>query len=289
MKIQAISANSFKGLFTDKSKENGGNWKMEYSPYSWESNNTSKMAPKERFTTFDSILPDNEEIFEKNIYSNRESSKDILGTESYYKTSDGIMRRTITEVPAMNREDSLKVLNDKLGVFLEHKKYTRGILSNYFDRSQETFNEASKTYDKWAAEHGLSVWNRSRSKTDLVTLMNKEKAIMVQKAGETYDKAGQFIKLIDSIDAVKSTIDSNTKEINKIAELRKSGLLVDISRRDIPNPDAALEPILNNTKNAIEKFISLPNRLLSVKELINIAKLNHLDLKTCISLIMAYK
>ena len=49
MKIQAINTNTnFKGLFTDKSAQNNGNWRMEYQPYSWESNNTGKMANKER-------------------------------------------------------------------------------------------------------------------------------------------------------------------------------------------------------------------------------------------------
>ena len=51
-----------------------------------------------------------------------ETSGDILGTTSYYKTYDGRMRRTIDEMPAMNREDSLKVLDKKLGKFLEQKQ-----------------------------------------------------------------------------------------------------------------------------------------------------------------------
>ena len=163
------------------------------------------------------------------------------------------------------------------------------VLSNSFAPSQEAFNGASKNYDKWAAEHALSFWDRSRDRKDLAVLMNQEKAIMVQKACETYDKANKFVKLVDSIDAIKDMIESNTKEINKIAELRKSGLLVDISRRDIANPDAALKPILNNAKDAIGKFICLPNRLESVKALIEMAKLNNLELDTCIRLLMARK
>ena len=39
MKINAINNTNFKGLFTNKSSQNGGNWKMEYSPYAWESRN----------------------------------------------------------------------------------------------------------------------------------------------------------------------------------------------------------------------------------------------------------
>ena len=39
MKINAINNTNFRGLFTDKSSQNGSNWKMEYSPYAWESPN----------------------------------------------------------------------------------------------------------------------------------------------------------------------------------------------------------------------------------------------------------
>ena len=92
MKIQAINTNTnFKGLFTDKSAQNNGNWRMEYQPYSWESNNTGKMANKERIDIYANMLPDNEEIYTKNKGYYAETSGDILGTTSYYKTYDGRM------------------------------------------------------------------------------------------------------------------------------------------------------------------------------------------------------
>ena len=72
MRIQAINTNTnFKGLFTNKSNENGGNWKMEYQPYSWEKNadgDIGYMANKERVDVYASRLPDNEEIFTRETY-----------------------------------------------------------------------------------------------------------------------------------------------------------------------------------------------------------------------------
>lgn len=40
------------------------------------------------------------------------------------------MRRTIDEMPSLNREDSLKVLDKKLGKFLEQKQELRKELEN---------------------------------------------------------------------------------------------------------------------------------------------------------------
>ena len=131
MKIQSIHANTnFKGLFTDKSKENSGNWKMEYQPYSWEKNHNyaiSRMANKQSFDIYDSKLPDNEEIYLRNTTYRAETSKDILGTESYFVNYDGTMRRTIDEKPAMNREKSLEVLYKKYNAFLEMKNEKKGL------------------------------------------------------------------------------------------------------------------------------------------------------------------
>ena len=123
MKINAISNTNFKGLFTDKSAQNGGNWKMEYSPYAWEAKYfkiDSKMANQENIDIFGTCLPDNEKIYTNE--NGKKSAKDILGTEFYYEYENGKVRKTITEVPAMNRENSLKVYNKKLDKFLKMKK-----------------------------------------------------------------------------------------------------------------------------------------------------------------------
>ena len=64
MKIQAINNNTFKGLFTDKSKQNNNEWLMEYRPYSWELDKYTarpKMELKEHVDIKANKLPDNEE------------------------------------------------------------------------------------------------------------------------------------------------------------------------------------------------------------------------------------
>ena len=148
MKIQAINNTNFKGLFTDASGINGGNWRMEYSPYSWESNNTGKMANQTDIDVYAKNLPDNDKIYTYDLSTRRKSARDILGTEFYFENADGKMRRTITEVPEMNREDSLRVLDKKLGIFLEDKQKLRAELEGTVAPKSKAFFEESSGYDK---------------------------------------------------------------------------------------------------------------------------------------------
>ena len=62
MKVNVINNTNFKGLFIDKTKENNGNWRMEYRPYSWEMKNDGEyiMAPQTEWDLFSDKLPDNE-------------------------------------------------------------------------------------------------------------------------------------------------------------------------------------------------------------------------------------
>ena len=151
MKINAISNTNFRGLFTDKSAQNGGNWKMEYSPYAWESKQgwviDSKMANQSDIDVFGTCLPDNEKIYtEKN---GRKSAKDILGTEFYYEYQDGKVRKTITEVPAMNREESLRVYNGKLQKFLGMKEEkAESIKKTVSDSVKKLENEPADFYER---------------------------------------------------------------------------------------------------------------------------------------------
>ena len=68
MKIQAIKYKyKFQRSFykTNQHKITAiGVWNNQ--PYSWESNNTGKMANKERIDIYANMLPDNEEIYTKN-------------------------------------------------------------------------------------------------------------------------------------------------------------------------------------------------------------------------------
>ena len=274
MKIQAINTNTnFKGLFTDKSAQNNGNWRMEYQPYSWESNNTGKMANKERIDIYANMLPDNEEIYTKNKGYYAETSGDILGTTSYYKTYDGRMRRTIDEMPAMNREDSLKVLDKKLGKFLEQKQELRKELEANFDRQTLAIRSSSDNYNIASYELDNTFW----TKKNINNNMDNAARELKNNADIMYQNSQNYIKLMGSIDAVRQTKENGQKEIKQIEELRKSGKLIDISRRDIPNPNEALKQALADIRAAAGKFLCLPHKLMSMDEILKIVNPRNLS------------
>lgn len=272
MKIQAINTN-FKGLFTDKSAQNNGNWRMEYQPYSWESNNTGKMANKERIDIYANMLPDNEEIYTKNKGYYAETSGDILGTTSYYKTYDGRMRRTIDEMPSMNREDSLKVLDKKLGKFLEQKQELRKELEANFDRQTLAIRSSSDNYNIASYELDNTFWTKKNIKNNMDNAARELK----NNADIMYQNSQNYIKLMGSIDAVRQTKENGQKEIKQLEELRKSGKLIDISRRDIPNPNEALKQALADIRAAAGKFLCLPHKLMSMEEVLKIVNPRNLS------------
>ena len=274
MKIQAINTNTnFKGLFTDKSAQNNGNWRMEYQPYSWESNNTGKMANKERIDIYANMLPDNEEIYTQNKGYYAETSGDILGTTSYYKTYDGRMRRTIDEMPSMNREDSLKVLDKKLGKFLEQKQELRKELEANFDRQTLAIRSSSDNYNIASYELDNTFWTKKNIKNNMDNAARELK----NNADIMYQNSQNYIKLMGSIDAVRQTKENGQKEIKQLEELRKSGKLIDISRRDIPNPNEALKQALADIRAAAGKFLCLPHKLMSMEEVLKIVNPRNLS------------
>ena len=259
MKIQAINNTNFKGLFTDASGINGGNWRMEYSPYSWESNNTGKMANQTDIDVYAKNLPDNDKIYTYDLSTRRKSARDILGTEFYFENADGKMRRTITEVPEMNREDSLRVLDKKLGIFLEDKQKLRAELEGTVAPKSKAFFEESSGYDKLSSEFNRGYFDR-RDRSFLKTKMDGFKAGMVMHAHDTLENFEKYIKLIGSMDAVRDARKKGQDEVALIGKLREAGNLIDISRRSIFNPNEALIAAFDNIRTLSEKVVCLPDR-----------------------------
>lgn len=270
MKIQAINGNTnFKGLFTDKTAENGGNWRMEYRPYSWESANTGKMAPKAQFSVYAKKLPDNEEIYTKSWKSEfHEVSEDILGTKSYYKRQDGSMRRTISEMPSLNREESLKVLDKKLDAFLNMKNEERKVVQGELNKIYEEGTGFAEDYDLANAHYRRSLgWFEGIShNNEVVNTMNDKKFRLNRAFDKMFEASNDYIKLQASIDAVRQTKENGLKEIKQLEELRKADKLIDISRRDIENPNGALIQALKDMRGVVGKYICLPNKLISMDE-----------------------
>lgn len=267
MKIQAINNTNFRGLFTNKSMQNGGNWLMEYSPYSWESNNTGKMANKTRLDVYASSLPDNEEIYSEGSY-HVESSRDILGTESYYKTHDGKMRRTITEVPEMNYEDSLKVQNKKLDVFLQRKQNAKFKLEESVSPLERSIYNESKFYNNWSSEYDKSFFDRAVSKSSIKKELDENKSKIMAFVDEMINNTKSYVKLIGSIEEVRKTKKFNEDTLERIAELKESGKLIDVSRRSISSPNEALLQACKDLKTLPEKVLCLPDRLVTMKSIL---------------------
>ena len=231
------------------------------------------MANKERIDIYANMLPDNEEIYTKNKGYYAETSGDILGTTSYYKTYDGRMRRTIDEMPAMNREDSLKVLDKKLGKFLEQKQELRKELEANFDRQTLAIRSSSDNYNIASYELDNTFWTKKNIKNNMDNAARELK----NNADIMYQNSQNYIKLMGSIDAVRQTKENGQKEIKQLEELRKSGKLIDISRRDIPNPNEALKQALADIRAAAGKFLCLPHKLMSMEEVLKIVNPRNLS------------
>ena len=268
MKINAINNTNFKGLFTNKSTNN--NWRMEYSPYSWEQNNTSKMAPKQKLDIYASKLADNEEIYTVETYPNlRSSSKDIFGTESYFEDNvTGKIRKTITEVPAMNREDSLMVLNKKLARFLGMKEKEMSLIKNDVELIKPSTIKSEDRFKKFYSDAEEGYFSRTYSLSTSHGTMKEEFDNVRNNVVNLYNKFNNYVQLRDSADNVKKQISLNESEVNQLKKLRASNQLIDISRRDIYDPNKALWDALQNIKAVANKFVCLPHKIISVEEIL---------------------
>lgn len=107
--------------------------------------------------------------------------------------------------------------------------------------------------------------------------MDQNHAVVKNSLDSTADNAKNYIKLMGSIDAVRQTKENGQKEIKQIEELRKSGKLIDISRRDIPNPNEALKQALADISAAAGKFLCLPHKLMSMDEILKIVNPRNLS------------
>lgn len=286
MNVQAINNTNFKGIFNDKSKENHGEWKMEYTPYSWElkTPNEFGMAPQTDLDIMTNSLPDNEKTYTTNhkfleydYYgrpkqeSGREQCKDIFGTEFYYKNFDTKkMRSKIDELPAMNREDSLKVLNKKLTAFWYMKKQELENIKNNVKTEKDSLDNASKRFDHHSNDYDLGILDGYEyTEKENKKYMKNEKDNIKKSSDKIYNDFERYITLRNSADTVRSTIADNDKEIKILKSARESGNLIDISRRFLINdPNKALWDAMHDLQGSYNKLIALPHKTISVKELL---------------------
>ncbi len=233
-----------------------GNWKMEYAPYSWESGNTSRMAPKEKVDIFASSLPDNEEFYKvksKNYSRLYESSEDIMGTVSYYRDFvKNDMGKEITLLPAMDRETSLDTLRRKLENFMLMKK-------NYGKQIQENIEKYLEKIK------------------DSKLLSQESLDSVIAESEKIYNSTKDYAKLRDSMDELRIQIEIAKHEAATLRDAKTSDKLIDISRRDIFDPNKPLWDALQDKKNSLGKLVALPHKSISVEHLISDAGIKLTD------------
>ena len=285
MKVNAISSNQiFKGLFTNKTKND--NWLMEYRPYSWETyHNTNVHAPyydvrkpvmekKQQIDILASKLPDNEEIFTPMTKSTPATSKDILGTVSYYEypveVKLGEFRNHITEAEPMNLEESLKVYLKKNEIFKQMKQTElQNTKKNIQDSLKQLDQSIGRCRNASYESEGFHLFSdasdrRSQEFFNLeYTTMKKHK-----------DLVEKYIKLSESKDELDNVIKEIRSELNLIASKRASGDIIDISIRHEHDPNKALynEAIkLVNNENEMKntsKLVLLSYKAVPLKEMV---------------------
>ena len=269
MQISSINNTNFKGLFTDKTAYNGGEWKMEYQPYSWE----LKKANKEHLDIFASYLPDNEEIYTKR--GGFEKSEDILGTVSYYKHYENgidVKRSTIDDLPSLNLEESLKVQDEKLDKFLKLKQDKMLEIKSEAAKSTRDLAYVSQEHERYANDIGELIGLHSYNKIDRENGVRSnfhKVEIMVKQLREKFT---DYTKLAESANAIRKIKEQGLKELAEIEKAKLTDSYIDISRRDIKNPNGPLISALNNIEKAKNKLVALSYRTISMDEI-----LRHLD------------
>ena len=273
MKIQSVNSIKFGGVFTDKSYQNNGNWRMEYSPYSWENDNSSRMKHKEKIDIFASTLPDNEEIYKvksESYYRIFESSEDLLGTVSYwhdFKKDD--MRKTIVQVPSMDRETSLDVLRKKLEKFMAMKGEYGNKILNDMKENMSKVNESKSFYNKASVDYDAGFLASQYSKSTNKSIMDENASKIVDEAQKMYNSSKDYVKLRASMDDLRINIEKTKQEVEKLKDARLNHKLIDISKRDVYDPNKLLWDALQDIRNCYGKLVALPHKTVTVEELIS--------------------
>ena len=269
---------NFKGLFTDKSRENHGQWKMEYQPYSWEMKNSREygMSNQVDFDIFAKELPDNEKIFRRQVFKNIFNTQsiymdchDILCTKFYYNNvNSGSARDRIDEMKAMNLEDSLRVRDKKLAKFIELKEAKQQELKAMVEKEFKNFKVEEKKFEEATSDFHEDLSSRIRSKSSNKEIMDSSYRNM--SGNVLFIKGGfdDYLRLENSKEAVKKLRESGQAMIRELETAREEGKLIDISRRDIYDPNKLLWQIMHDVKLAAGKLVALPHRTISVNELL---------------------
>lgn len=277
MFINPISRISFQGKYIDRSEENGGLRYMEYSPYSWESDNTSKMAPIQRLNILSDELPDNEEIYtpftDKVRKIGRESSKDLLGTEFRFVNNTGLFETSgekIIPVSAMNLENSLIVQLKKIDIFLNKKSTLKDNLQKMFESNNNDIGDAHKEFLNFSEKYDKNFFGKKKSKNQ----MDNSENILATKSLLLMKNIKNYIQLEKSIDKFEKEKENNSETLKLLWYMRRKNNLIDISCADKKNQMLPLLEFLHsispkNIQDSAQKVIVLPHKVIFIEKLLN--------------------
>jgi len=284
MKISAISSNlSFKGLFTDKTKNE--NWLMEYRPYSWETyHNTNVHAPyydvrkpvmerKQQIDITAPKLPDNEEIFTPMTKETPAISRDILGTVSYYEypveVKLGEFRNKITEASPMNLEESIKVYLKKHEIFRQMKNEEMQKIATNIQESLKNLTDGIRNCDYLSRRsEGFHLSDEASSKRS-----NAFYNLEYDTLRKHQSLVEKYIKVSESKEMLDKFILDMRKELELIEQKKKSGDIIDISVRHENDANKALYDeglkLVQNHKQIenTQKLVLLSYKAVPLKEL----------------------
>ena len=143
------------------------------------------------------------------------------------------------------------------------KKYTAAL--NF----PNTLAISANNYNTYSSDVKKGYFSRIYSLEGSYREMDKEFGNTQMIAKDAINTFKDYVTLRDSAEDVKDTIDKNKAELSLIDEAKKGGKLVDISKRDIYDPNKALwEAVSADIKAAAKKYLALPHKTISIETLL---------------------
>lgn len=269
MKVLPINRLNFKGELTDTSKN--GIWSVKYRPYSWEKPDDFFINNSKSFSLTDTKLPDNEWVLGK-TEGPRVYTTDILGTVLDYQERLCSDTRTVVPVsevgPSMNLEESLMVLEKKLRAFLGLKEKRMLDLKKEIDEAESEFHEISQKHFKFAIDinrpWGRHKFEKYEREIGVLGAFNEVHYLVKSNL----EKFKLYTELAESQKPIWQKINWIKTQLQAIRDAKATDSLIDISRRDVENPNGPLKEALWCLEEARGKLVALPKKTIPVADII---------------------
>lgn len=269
MKVLPINRLNFKGELIDTSKD--GIWSVKYRPYSWEKPDDFFINNSKSFSLTDTKLPDNEWMLGK-TEGPRVYKTDILGTALDYQERLCSDTRTVVPVnevgPSMNLEESLIVLEKKLRAFLGLKEKAMLDLKKEISETRSEFPKISHKHWIFASDIDRPWGRHEYRKSSRKEKVNQYFREMHFSAVDITEKFELYAKFAESQKPIWQKISWIKTQLQAIRDAKATDSLIDISRRDVENPNGPLKEALGCIENARGKLVALPEKTIPVADII---------------------